>query len=51
MAETVYPAHALMTELVREPLSVDKKGEIELPDRPGLGIELDAKIVKKYLVR
>jgi L-alanine-DL-glutamate epimerase-like enolase superfamily enzyme len=51
MAETVYPAHALMTELVKEPFVVDKKGEIELPDRPGLGIELDHKIVKKYLAK
>ena len=51
MAETVYPAHALMTELAKEPLAVDKKGEIELPDRPGLGVELDARIVKKYLAR
>jgi L-alanine-DL-glutamate epimerase-like enolase superfamily enzyme len=40
-----------MTELVKEPLVVDKKGEIELPDRPGLGIELDHRIVKKYLAR
>jgi L-alanine-DL-glutamate epimerase-like enolase superfamily enzyme len=51
MAETVYPAHALMTELVKEPFAVDKKGDIELPDRPGLGVELDAKIVKKHLAR
>jgi L-alanine-DL-glutamate epimerase-like enolase superfamily enzyme len=50
MAETVYPAHALMTELVKEPFNVDKKGEIELPDTPGLGIELDPKVVKKYRV-
>jgi len=49
MAETVYPAHALMTELVKEPFAVDKKGDIELPDRPGLGVELDPRIVKKYL--
>ena len=50
MAETVYPAHALMTELVKEPFNVDKKGEIELPDTPGLGVELDPKVVKKYRV-
>jgi L-alanine-DL-glutamate epimerase-like enolase superfamily enzyme len=50
MAETVYPAHALMTELVKEPLTVDGKGEIELPDRPGLGVELDPKVLKKYRV-
>jgi L-alanine-DL-glutamate epimerase-like enolase superfamily enzyme len=30
---------------------VDKKGEIELPDAPGLGIELDPKVVKKYRVK
>jgi L-alanine-DL-glutamate epimerase-like enolase superfamily enzyme len=51
MAETVYPAHALMTELVKEPFNVDRKGEIELPDTPGLGIELDPKVVKKYRVK
>ena len=51
MAETVYPAHALMTDLIKEPFVVDKKGEIELPDRPGLGIELDPKTVKKYRVK
>jgi D-galactarolactone cycloisomerase len=51
MAETVYPAHALMTELVKQPFNVDNKGEIELPDSPGLGIELDPKIVKKYRVK
>jgi len=51
MAETVYPAHALMTDLVKEPFNVDRKGEIELPDTPGLGIELDPKVVKKYKVK
>lgn len=50
MAETVYPAHALMTELVKAPFNVDRKGEIELPDAPGLGIELDPKVVRKYRV-
>ncbi|MEX0958213.1 MAG: mandelate racemase/muconate lactonizing enzyme family protein [Burkholderiales bacterium] len=51
MAETVFPAHALMTELVQEPYFFDRRtGEIELPDRPGLGIELNPKIVKKYRV-
>jgi L-alanine-DL-glutamate epimerase-like enolase superfamily enzyme len=51
MAETVFPAHALMTELVKEPYVFDSRsGEIELPDRPGLGIELNPKIVSKYRV-
>ncbi len=47
MAETVFPAHALMTDLVREPLTVDRNGDIELPERPGLGVELDPKVLKK----
>ena len=51
MAETVFPAHALMNELVKEPLLVDKKGDITLSERPGLGIELDPKVVKKYRVK
>jgi len=49
MAETVFPAHALMNELVKEPLLVDKNGNITLSERPGMGIELEPKIVKKYL--
>jgi L-alanine-DL-glutamate epimerase-like enolase superfamily enzyme len=51
MAETVFPAHALMNELVKEPLLVDRKGYITLTDEPGLGMELDPKIVKKYRVK
>jgi len=51
MAETVYPAHALMNELVKEPLTVDKKGYITLSEQPGLGIELDPKVLKKYRVK
>jgi L-alanine-DL-glutamate epimerase-like enolase superfamily enzyme len=51
MAETVFPAHALMTELVKEPYTFDARtGEIELPDRPGLGVELDTKTLMKYRV-
>lgn len=50
MAETVFPAHALMNELVKEPLLVDKNGNITLSERPGMGIELDPEVVKKYRV-
>jgi len=51
MAETVFPAHELMTDLVREPLTLDPaSGEIELSERPGLGIELDAKTVERFRV-
>ncbi len=48
MAEMVFPAHPLMADLVREPLLVDSTGNIELSDRPGLGVELDPKVVAKY---
>jgi L-alanine-DL-glutamate epimerase-like enolase superfamily enzyme len=49
MAETVFPAHELMTDLVREPLNLDPaSGEIELSERPGLGIELDAETVERF---
>ena len=51
MAETVFPAHALMNELVKDPLLVDRKGEITLTDAPGLGMELDPKVLKKYRVK
>jgi D-galactarolactone cycloisomerase len=50
MAEMVFPAHALMADLVKEPLVVDSSGNITLSDRPGLGIELDPRVVAKYRV-
>jgi L-alanine-DL-glutamate epimerase-like enolase superfamily enzyme len=50
MAEMVFPAHPLMGDLVREPLVVDRAGEIDLGERPGLGIELDPDAVKRYRV-
>lgn len=51
MAETVFPAHALMTDLVKEPLLVDRDGFIELTERPGLGIELDQRVLEKVRVQ
>ena len=50
MAEMVFPAHPLMGDLAREPLVVDGAGEIDLGERPGLGIELDPDAVKRYRV-
>jgi L-alanine-DL-glutamate epimerase-like enolase superfamily enzyme len=51
MAETVFPAHQLMTELVKEPLALDPAtGEIELSERPGLGIELNPDTVERFRV-
>ncbi len=51
MAEMVFPAHPLMAELAREPLVVGADGFIELSERPGLGIDLDPRIVAKYRVQ
>ena len=40
-----------MTDLVREPLILDPaSGEIELSERPGLGIELDPDTVQRFRV-
>lgn len=50
LAEMVFPAHPLMTDLVRAPLVVDRTGHIELSDQPGLGVELDPRVVRKYRV-
>jgi L-alanine-DL-glutamate epimerase-like enolase superfamily enzyme len=48
MAEMVFPAHPLMADLVKEPLVVDRTGHIELSERPGLGVELEPRVVAKY---
>lgn len=50
MAEMVFPAHPLMADLVQEPLIVDRTGHIELTEKPGLGLELDPKVLVKYRV-
>jgi D-galactarolactone cycloisomerase len=43
--------NALRTELLKEPISTDGRGMVKLPDRPGLGVELDAAAVERYRVR
>lgn len=50
MAETVFPAHPLMGDLVEHVLDVNKDGNIVLTDKPGLGIELNPKVVEKYRI-
>ena len=39
-----------LADLVREPLRVDASGHVVLSERPGLGVELDSRIVAKYHV-
>ena len=35
-------------ELLKEPIAIDGDGMIALPQRPGLGIELDRDAVERY---
>lgn len=34
--------------MLKEPITIDKKGYVKIPDKPGLGIELNEEKVKKY---
>ncbi len=40
----------LREELLTEPVRINKDGYIDLPDKPGLGVELNESTVKKYRV-
>lgn len=39
----------LRSELFEEPLTVDRNGQIRLPEGPGLGVRLNQETVKKYV--
>jgi L-alanine-DL-glutamate epimerase-like enolase superfamily enzyme len=43
--------NALRQELLKEPITTDGQGFVTLPDRPGLGVELDPSTVDKYRAR
>jgi L-alanine-DL-glutamate epimerase-like enolase superfamily enzyme len=40
----------LREELLTEPVKINKDGDIDLPQKPGLGVELSESVVKKYRV-
>jgi L-alanine-DL-glutamate epimerase-like enolase superfamily enzyme len=42
--------NGLRDELLKEPLAIDGDGMMRLPERPGLGIELDPAAVSRYRV-
>jgi L-alanine-DL-glutamate epimerase-like enolase superfamily enzyme len=42
--------HALREELLQEPIKADQDGFVTLPDRPGLGIELDPGAIERYRI-
>jgi L-alanine-DL-glutamate epimerase-like enolase superfamily enzyme len=43
--------NALRQELLKEPITADPEGFVTLPDRPGLGVELDPATVETYRLR
>jgi L-alanine-DL-glutamate epimerase-like enolase superfamily enzyme len=40
----------LRTELAQDPLQLDPHGTVQVPDRPGLGLELNSDVVNRYRV-
>jgi L-alanine-DL-glutamate epimerase-like enolase superfamily enzyme len=42
--------NALRDELLKEPLRLEPDGTVKLPERPGLGIELDRAAIERYRV-
>jgi L-alanine-DL-glutamate epimerase-like enolase superfamily enzyme len=40
--------NGLRDDLLKEPIRIDKDGMIRLPERPGLGIELDTAAIERY---
>ena len=42
--------NAIRDELLKEPLRLEPDGTVKLPERPGLGIELDRAAVERYRI-
>jgi L-alanine-DL-glutamate epimerase-like enolase superfamily enzyme len=42
--------NAIRDELLKEPLRLEKDGTVKVPERPGLGIDLDRAAVERYRV-
>jgi len=42
--------NAIRDELLQEPLQLESDGTVKLPERPGLGIELDRAAVERYRI-
>jgi L-alanine-DL-glutamate epimerase-like enolase superfamily enzyme len=40
---------AYIEDLPVEPFKIDDEGYLEIPDRPGLGIDLDREKLKRFL--
>jgi len=46
----MYPPNPLREELLVEPLPPMKNGQVAVPQRPGLGIEIDEKALARFRV-
>ncbi|HLC30529.1 MAG TPA: mandelate racemase/muconate lactonizing enzyme family protein [Dehalococcoidia bacterium] len=42
--------NGLRTDLLKEPITADHHGSVKLPERPGLGVELNPEAVERYRV-
>ena len=42
--------NALRSDLFEEPLTLDKRGCVQLPERPGLGVKLNQETVSRYRI-
>ena len=40
--------NGLRDELLKEPIRIESDGTIAVPERPGLGVELDLRAVERY---
>ncbi len=45
-----FPDSPIISELLTPPVEVDSDGFIEVPNRPGLGFELNADVIKRFRV-
>ncbi|HEX6971346.1 MAG TPA: mandelate racemase/muconate lactonizing enzyme family protein [Limnochordia bacterium] len=43
-------ANPMLRDIIATPLSLDSDGYIEVPDRPGLGIEVDEAAIERYRI-
>jgi L-alanine-DL-glutamate epimerase-like enolase superfamily enzyme len=49
--ECMYPHNPLREELLVEPLPTARNGHVEVPQKPGLGVEVDEKALAKFRIR
>ena len=41
-------SHPFRRQLIATPIDIDATGMVQIPDRPGLGIEIDRDVVAQY---